>query len=156
MFFTKKTSKTHNNKKEQLLFFLLAMPKPTIRRAIVKKRSKKFTRPMCDKFKTIGTSWRKPRGIDSPVRRRYKGQKAMPNKGYGSDRRTKFIHPDGFKHFMIYTAQDLHMLLMQNKKYAGVIATNVGAKSRKAIVRKAHEMDVRLINGGAKLRKLEL
>ena len=132
------------------------MPKPTIRRAIVKKRSKKFTRHQCELFKTIGTSWRKPRGIDSPVRRRYKGQKAMPNKGYGSDRSTKYVHPDGFKHFIIYTAQDLHMLLMQNKKYAGVIATTVGAKARKAIVRKAGELDVRLVNGKAKLRSLEL
>uniref|UniRef100_A0A7S4DH02 60S ribosomal protein L32 n=1 Tax=Heterosigma akashiwo TaxID=2829 RepID=A0A7S4DH02_HETAK len=132
------------------------MPKPTLRRAIVKKRSKKFTRHMCDKFKTIGTSWRFPHGIDSPIRRRYKGQKAMPNKGYGSDRTTKFIHPSGFKHFMIYNPQDLHMLLMQNKKYAAVIANTVGAKQRKAIVRKASEMDVRLVNGNAKLRKLEL
>ena len=131
------------------------MPKPTIRRTIVKKRSKKFTRHQCEKFKTIGTSWRFPHGIDSPIRRRFKGQKAMPNKGYGSDRRTKFIHPDGFKHFIIYTAQDLHMLLMQNKKYAGVISTTVGAKARKSIVRKASELDVRLVNGSSKLRKLE-
>jgi len=132
------------------------MPKPAIRAHVVKKRSKKFTRHQCELFKQIGTSWRKPRGIDSPVRRRYKGQKAMPNKGYGSDRRTKFVHPDGFKHFIVYTPQDLHMLLMQNRKYAGVIASNVGAKARKAIVRKAHELDVRLSNGGAKLRALEI
>jgi large subunit ribosomal protein L32e len=131
------------------------MPKPTIRARIVKKRSKKFTRHQCELFKQIGTSWRKPRGIDSPVRRRYKGQKAMPNKGYGSDRRTKYVHPDGFKHFIVYNVQDLHMLLMQNRKYAGVIAANVGAKARKSIVRKAHELDVRLTNGGAKLRKIE-
>jgi large subunit ribosomal protein L32e len=132
------------------------MPKPAIRAKIVKKRSKKFTRHQCELFKQIGTSWRKPRGIDSPVRRRYKGQKAMPNKGYGSDRRTKFIHPDGFKHFPIATTADLYMLVMQNRKYAGVIAHTVGAKLRKAIVRRAHELDVRIVNGNAKLRKLEV
>ena len=132
------------------------MPKPVNRARVVKKRSKKFTRHQCELFKTIGSSWRFPHGIDSPVRRRYKGQKAMPNKGYGSDRRTKYIHPDGFKHFKITNAQDLQMLLMQNQKYAAVISTTVGAKARKAIVRKAHELDIRLTNGGAKLRKLEL
>lgn len=131
------------------------MPKPAIRKQIVKKRSKKFTRHQCELFKQIGTSWRKPRGIDSPIRRRFKGQKAMPNKGYGSDRTTKFVHPDGFKHFMINSPQDLHMLIMQNRKYAAVISAKVGAKTRKAIVRKAHELDVRLTNGGAKLRKVE-
>jgi large subunit ribosomal protein L32e len=79
----------------------------------------------------------------------------MPNKGYGSDRVTKYIHPSGFKHFPINNAQDLYMLLMQNRKYAGVIAHTVGAKARKAICRRAHELDIRLVNGNAKLRKLE-
>ena len=132
------------------------MVKPLVPKRIVKKRTKKFERPYSEKFKCIGTSWRKPRGIDSPVRRRYKGQKAMPNKGYGSDRTTKFIHPDGFKHFPVNTVQDLYMLLMQNRKYAGVIAHTVGAKSRKAIVRKAMELDVRLTNGNSKLRRVEV
>ena len=131
------------------------MPKPDIRGKIVKKRSKKFTRHQCELFKTIGSSWRKPRGIDSPVRRRFKGQKAMPNKGYGSARATKYVHPDGFKHFPITSPQDLYMLLMQNRKYAGVISHTIGARARKAIVRRASELDVRLVNGGSKLRKLE-
>ena len=131
------------------------MVKPIVPKRIVKKRTKKFVRHCSDKFKTIGTSWRKPRGIDSPVRRRYKGMLPMPNKGYGSDRATKYIHPDGFKHFPINNTQDLYMLLMQNRKYAGVISHTVGAKSRKSITRKAQELDVRLINGNSKLRKVE-
>ena len=131
------------------------MVKPVVPKRIVKKRTKKFTRHQCELFKQIGTSWRKPRGIDSPVRRRYKGQKAMPNKGYGSDRTTKYIHPSGFKHFPINNVQDLYMLLMQNRKFAGVISHTVGAKSRKAIARKAHELDIRLVNANAKLRRVE-
>ena len=131
------------------------MVKPLIPKSVVKKRTKKFTRHKCEAFKSIGTHWRKPRGEDSPVRRRYKGQKAMPNKGYGSCRATKYIHPDGFKHFPITNVQDLYMLMMQNRKYAAVIAHTVGAKARKAIVRKAMELDVRLINGNSKLRKVE-
>eukprot|EP00657_Telonema_sp_P-1_P012203 TRINITY_DN864_c0_g1_i8.p1 TRINITY_DN864_c0_g1~~TRINITY_DN864_c0_g1_i8.p1 ORF type:complete len:105 (-),score=64.78 TRINITY_DN864_c0_g1_i8:28-342(-) len=83
----------------------------------------------------------------------YKRQ--MPNKGYGSDRVTKYIHTDGFKHFPINTLQDLYMLVMQNRKYAGVISHTVGGKARKAIARKAQELDVRLINGGSKIRAVE-
>ena len=131
------------------------MVKPVVPKRIVKKRTNKFTRHRCELFKSIGKSWRYPHGIDSPVRRRYKGEKFMPNKGYGSDRKTKYIHPDGFKHFPINCVQDLYMLLMQNRKYAAVISHTVGAKARKAIVRKAHELDVRLVNGNAKLRKIE-
>jgi large subunit ribosomal protein L32e len=131
------------------------MVKPVVKRDIVKKRTKKFWRHCGDKFKCVGMSWRKPIGIDSPVRRRYKGQIPMPNKGYGSDRRTKYIHPDGFKHFPINSVQDLYMLVMQNRKYAAVIAHTVGAKTRKSIVRKAQELDVRLVNGNSKLRRVE-
>ena len=131
------------------------MVKPIVTRTVVKKRSKKFWRHCGDKFKCVGMSWRKPIGIDSPVRRRYKGQIPMPNKGYGSDRRTKYIHPDGFKHFPINSVQDLYMLVMQNRKYAAVISHKIGAKQRKAIVRKAQELDVRLVNGNSKLRRVE-
>jgi large subunit ribosomal protein L32e len=132
-----------------------AMVKPVVPKNIFKKRTTKFTRHCCDRFPGLPTSWRKPRGIDSPVRRRYKGMKAMPNKGYGSDRVTKYIHTDGFKHFPINTLQDLYMLVMQNRKYAGVISHTVGGKARKAIARKAQELDVRLINGGSKIRAVE-
>jgi large subunit ribosomal protein L32e len=131
------------------------MVKPAVQKNIVKKRTTKFWRHCGDKFKCVGMSWRKPIGIDSPVRRRYKGQIAMPNKGYGSCRATKYIHPDGFKHFPINSVQDLYMLVMQNRKYAAVIASNVGAKLRKSIARKAQELDVRLVNGSAKLRRVE-
>ena len=131
------------------------MVKPVVSRDIIKKRQKAFIRHKADRFKRMGQKWRKPRGEDSPVRRRFKGEKAMPNKGYGSCRATKFIHPDGFKHFMIYNVQDLYMLIMQNRKYAAVIAHTVGARTRKAILRKATELDVRVVNGIAKLRKLE-
>uniref|UniRef100_A0A0A9WYI2 60S ribosomal protein L32 n=1 Tax=Lygus hesperus TaxID=30085 RepID=A0A0A9WYI2_LYGHE len=132
------------------------MVKPIVHKAVVKKRTKKFTRHRYELFPQLPSSWRKPRGKDSPVRRRYKGQKAMPNKGYGSDRATKYITPSGFKNFPINTVQDLYMLTMQNRKYAGVIAHTVGAKKRKSIIRKAHELDVRLLNGNAKLRKIEV
>jgi large subunit ribosomal protein L32e len=137
-----------------------AAPKPLVRSRIVKKRTKAFKRPQWHLFKCInnngrGGGWRYPHGIDSPVRRRYRGHIPMPNKGYGSARVTKYVHTDGFKQFMINSPQDLHMLLMQNRKYAAVIAHTVGAKTRKAIVRKAFEMNVRLVNGNAKVRKLE-
>jgi large subunit ribosomal protein L32e len=131
------------------------MVKPNVPKTIVKKRTKKFTRHNYEHFPGLKPNWRRPRGIDSPIRRMYKGQKAMPNIGYGSNRATKYIQPSGFKNFPINNVQDLYMLVMQNRKYAAVISHTVGAKIRRAIVRKAQELDIRLVNGNSKLRRIE-
>ena len=45
---------------------------------IVKKRTARFNRHQSDRFKCVDPSWRKPKGIDNRVRRRFKGQAAMP------------------------------------------------------------------------------
>lgn len=51
---------------------------------VVKKRTKKFARHQTDRFMRIkNSSWRKPKGIDGRVRRRFKGCLPMPNVGYG-------------------------------------------------------------------------
>jgi ribosomal protein L32E len=45
---------------------------------IVKKRTKHFDRHQSDRFMRVDPSWRKPKGIDNPMRRRFKGQAVMP------------------------------------------------------------------------------
>lgn len=45
---------------------------------IVKKHTKRFNRHQSDRFMRVDPSWRKPKGIDNRVRRRFKGQAAMP------------------------------------------------------------------------------
>lgn len=46
---------------------------------IVKKRTKHFARHQSDRYMCVPTNWRKPKGIDNRVRRRFKGQAVMPS-----------------------------------------------------------------------------
>ena len=50
---------------------------------------------------TLQPSWRKPKGIDNRVRRRFKGLYLMPSIGYGSNRKTRNLLPDGFYKFVV-------------------------------------------------------
>ena len=118
----------------------VAMPTPADKRKIVKKRTKKFTRFQADRFKRMNPAWRKPRGIDGRVRRRFKGSTLCPKIGYGSDKKTRFRLKNGFYKFVVRCPADLEMLLMHNEKYAVEVAHNVGAKKRKEIVERADQL----------------
>merc|ERR1712138_48268 len=104
---------------------------------LVKKRTKKFIRHQSDRYVKVKSNWRKPKGIDNRVRRRFKGQYLMPNVGYGSNTKTKHICPDGYKKFLIHNIKELEVLMMQNKTFAAEIAHDVSSKKRKTIVERA-------------------
>merc|ERR1712002_1162715 len=104
---------------------------------IVKKRMKKFIRHQSDRYVKVKANWRKPKGIDNRVRRRFKGQYLMPNIGYGSCKKTKHICPDGYKKFLVHNIKELEVLMMQNKTFSAEIAHDVSSKKRKTIVERA-------------------
>uniref|UniRef100_A0A0G4HSB3 60S ribosomal protein L32 n=1 Tax=Chromera velia CCMP2878 TaxID=1169474 RepID=A0A0G4HSB3_9ALVE len=118
---------------------------------IVKKKTNKFNRHHSDRYKRVKKSWRKPRGIDSGARRRFKGMTLMPNIGYGSNKKTRYMLQNGLYQFVIKNTQDLDMLLMQNDKYCATIAAAVSAKKRKEIVAKAEQLNIKITNKDARL-----
>jgi large subunit ribosomal protein L32e len=57
---------------------------PLVKQKIVKKRTKAFARHQSNQFIRIeNSSWRKQKGIDSRVRRRFKGTIPQPKVGFG-------------------------------------------------------------------------
>ncbi|KAK4775005.1 hypothetical protein SAY86_009940 [Trapa natans] len=131
------------------------MAVPLLTKKIVKKRVKKFKRPQSDRKISVKPSWRRPKGIDSRVRRKFKGCTLMPNIGYGSDKKTRHFLPNGFKKFVVHNVSELELLMMHNRTYCAEIAHNVSTKKRKAIVERAAQLDVVVTNKLARLRSQE-
>ncbi|KAH0924184.1 hypothetical protein HID58_024202 [Brassica napus] len=131
------------------------MAVPLLTKKVVKKRSAKFIRPQSDRRITVKESWRRPKGIDSRVRRKFKGVTLMPNVGYGSDKKTRHYLPNGFKKFVVHNSADLELLMMHNRTYCAEIASNVSTKKRKAIVERASQLDIVVTNRLARLRSQE-
>jgi len=121
------------------------------KKRIVKKKTNRFNRFQSDRFDRVKESWRKPRGIDNRVRRRFRGPKLMPKIGYGSDKKTRFQLQNGLYPFVIKTAKDLEMLLMHNEKFTAVIAHNLNARNRKIVIERAAQLGIKVANAKAKL-----
>ena len=128
---------------------------PASRPKIVKKRTKKFTRHQSDRYGKLKRNWRKPKGIDNRVRRRFKGMYKMPNIGYGSAKSTKHMLPNGFRKVLVHNIKELEVLMMQNKKFCAEIAHGVSAKNRKGLVERAQQLAIRVTNPNARVRSEE-
>ncbi|TYG97488.1 hypothetical protein ES288_A10G043000v1 [Gossypium darwinii] len=104
------------------------------------------------------TNWRRPKGIDSRVRRKFKGCTLMPNIGYGSDKKTRHYLPNGFKKFVLHNVGGLELLMMHNRCFyvfvlnSAEIAHDVSTKKRKEIVERAAQLDIVVTNKLARLR----
>ncbi|CAJ2505965.1 Uu.00g000950.m01.CDS01 [Anthostomella pinea] len=118
---------------------------------IVKKRTKTFNRHQADRFKCLSRSWRKPKGIDNRVRRRFRGSTAMPSIGFGSNKKTRHMMPSGHKAFLVNNANDVELLMMHNKTYAAEIAHNVSSRKRIDIIARAKQLGVKVTNPKAKV-----
>eukprot|EP00088_Acartia_fossae_P071374 TRINITY_DN977_c2_g1_i1.p2 TRINITY_DN977_c2_g1~~TRINITY_DN977_c2_g1_i1.p2 ORF type:complete len:145 (+),score=46.44 TRINITY_DN977_c2_g1_i1:33-437(+) len=128
---------------------------PAVKPKIVKKRTKKFIRHQSDRYDKLKKNWRRPKGIDNRVRRKFRGMYLMPGIGYGSAKATKHMMPSGFRKVLVHNLKELEVLMMQNKKYCAEIAHGVSSKNRKALLERAQQLAIRVTNPNAKMRSEE-
>ena len=120
------------------------------------KRSKRFTKFEAEDFPhKLKKSWRRPRGIDCRVRRQFRSNKPLVKVGYRNAVATRHVLANGFKKVLIRNAQDIELLLMNNREFCGELAHNLNATTRKQIVKRAAELNVRLTNAKGKIAKEE-
>jgi large subunit ribosomal protein L32e len=102
-----------------------------------------FKRQESWRYIRVKSSWRKPRGKTSRMRRRIKGWPKIVSVGYGNKRKLKGLHPSGYKPVIVHNVKELEKI---NKAQAAVIAHSVGERKKLQIIEKAKELGLKILN----------
>ena len=110
----------------------------------IKERKPVFIRQDNPKRRKLNYKWRKPKGIHSKIRHRFKGRRKMPSPGYKSPIKVKGMHSTGLKIINAHSIDKLDEIKKQSEGI--VVAKNVGMKKRLEIFKKAKELDIQVLN----------
>ena len=93
--------------------------------------------------KRVGDRWRTPRGHQSKMRHGFRGYPIKVSSGWRSPVEVRGLDPKGHEFVIVFNVKDLDNL---KKNVAIVISGNVGNKKRLAIVEKAEQLKITVLN----------
>lgn len=108
----------------------------------IKDRKPLFKRQDYPKKKALGEKWRRPAGIHSKRRRKFRGAGPYVGMGYGSPRLVRGLTPEGFKGTIVHSLDDLKKLTEK----AACLGATVGTKKKIAILEEAKKLGIRILN----------
>ena len=111
-----------------------------------KQKSKKptFKRTDSHKKKKLDENWRRPRGLQSKLRKRIASKGAVVQVGYGSPRAVRGLHPSGFEDVLVRNPGDLQSI---DPAYQAVrIARTVGVRKRQMMEDIAKNREIKILN----------
>lgn len=106
-----------------------------------KERQPIFVRQDGGQILCLGTSWRRPRGIHSKMRRHFKSRPAIVSIGYRSPRKVRELNRQGKKEIRVININDLKNV---DPKTMAVIIGNIGEKKRIEILKACIEKKIML------------
>ncbi len=103
----------------------------------------KFLRQDAHRFKRLGMKWRKPKGLQSKLKRKIRGAGNYPRSGYRSPKSTRNLHPSGKPEVLICNITELRKL---DDSVVVRVSSKTGLKKRKDIETEAEKMNIRILN----------
>jgi large subunit ribosomal protein L32e len=119
-------------------------------KSLVKKRDELaarrpgFVRQESWRYVRIHPEWRKPKGVDNKIRRQDKGWPKLVRIGYRGPAPSRGLHPSGHFEVLVHRVADLEGLVPGRD--VARIGSTVGAKKRQAILGRAKELGLRVLN----------
>ena len=110
----------------------------------VKSKKPSFMRQESWRYKRVEESWRRPRGIDSKMRKKVKGWPRSVGVGYRGPRKTRGLHNSGFAETLVFNVDDVEKV--DTKTQVIRIAHTVGARKRVEISARAEERGIHILN----------
>ncbi|MDP3765085.1 MAG: 50S ribosomal protein L32e [Nanoarchaeota archaeon] len=110
----------------------------------IKERKPVFIRQDNPKRRKLNYKWRKPKGIHSKIRHKFKGRRKMPSPGYKSPIRVKGLHSTGLEMVNVSSINNLEKIKKETQGI--IISKNVGMRKKLEILKKSKELDVKVLN----------
>ena len=102
-----------------------------------------FVRQESWRYVRIHPEWRKPKGVDSKMRRQDKGWPPLVRVGYRGPVAARGLHPSGHREVLVHRAKDLDALVPGTD--VARIGRTVGARKRGSILERANELGIRVV-----------
>jgi len=122
----------------------LAGERPLRKHQRGKHKKPDFRRQESWRYKRVKENWRRPRGIDSKMRKKVKGWPRSPEAGYRSPKEIRGLHPSGYTEVRVQTVDDL--IKIDPQRQAIRIARTLGAKKRFEILARAEGRGIHVLN----------
>jgi large subunit ribosomal protein L32e len=105
-----------------------------------------FIRQESWRYDKLAENWRKPKGKDNKMRKQTSGMPAIVKIGYRGPKAARGLHPSGYTDNVIFNVNELAGL--DPKKDAARLGHTVGKRKRLAIISKAAERGIKVLNSG--------
>jgi len=109
----------------------------------VKAKKPKFLRQEAHKIKKLDNKWRKPKGLDSKMRRGLRGYRRVARIGYGSPKKVSGLNADGFKEARVRNLADLSNV---KEGYIVVISGRVGLRKKVELLKEIEKLKFKVSN----------